>query len=166
MLRSIRVPALVLAGLVIAGALGAGCQVDKNNTSTASASSKDSLYTRLGGEPAIRAVVDDFVAYAAPDPAVNFTRKGHPNEWQATDANVAKFKKHLVQFMSKATGGPQTYEGRDMVTAHTGMGITNEEFNAIAGDLKKALDKNNVPSNLQSELIAVVETTRAQIVGK
>ena len=54
----------------------------------------------------------------------------------------------------------------DMVTVHTGMGITNEEFNAIAGDLKKALDKNNVPSNLQDELIAIVETTRAQIVNK
>jgi len=58
------------------------------------------------------------------------------------------------------------YEGRDMVTVHTGMGITNEEFNAAAGDLKKALDKNGVASNLQTELLAVVETTRAQIVNK
>jgi hemoglobin len=160
-------PALALAGLLAAGVAVAGCQVDKSSSSSTNTSMNgESLYKRLGGEPAIRAVVDDFVAYAAPDPAVNFTRKGHPNEWQATDANVAKFKKHLVQFISKATGGPQTYEGRDMVTAHTGMGITNEEFNAIAGDLKKALDKNNVPSNLQDELIAVVETTRAQIVNK
>jgi len=161
--RSIRVPALVLAGLLVAGVAGVGCQTDKSSSSS---TSTKSLYERLGGEPAIRAVVDEFVAYAAPDPAVNFTRKGHPNEWQATDANVAKLKKHLVQFISQATGGPKMYEGRDMVTVHTGMGITNEEFNAIAGDLKKALDKNNVPSNLQNELIAVVETTRAQIVNK
>jgi len=141
--------------------------VDKNSSSSTNKTmGGKSLYERLGGEPAIRAVVDDFVAYAAPDPAVNFTRKGHPNEWQPTDANVAKLKRHLVQFIAKAAGGPQTYEGRDMVTVHTGMGITNEEFNAAAGDLKKALDKNNVPSNLQDELIAVVETTRAQIVNK
>jgi len=163
--RSIRVPALVLAVLLVAGVTGIGCQMDKSSSSSTTVGGK-TLYERLGGEPAIRAVVDDFVANAAPDPAVNFTRKGHPNEWQATDANVAKLKKHLVQFFSKVTGGPQTYEGRDMVTVHTGMGITNEEFNAIAGDLKKALDKNNVPSNLQDELMAVVETTRAQIVNK
>ena len=165
MIRSIRVPALVLAGLLVAGL--AGCQVDKNSSSSTNKTvGGKTLYERLGGEAAIRAVVDDFVAYAAPDPAVNFTRKGHPNEWQATPENVAKLKRHLVQFIAKATGGPQTYEGRDMVTVHTGMQITDPEFTAAAGDLKKALDKNNVPSNLQDELIAVVETTRAQIVGK
>src|SRR5439155_23353082 len=52
-----------------------------------------SLYDRLGGENAIRAVVDDFVPRAAADEKVNFTRKGIVgHEWQATPENVAKFK--------------------------------------------------------------------------
>ena len=62
----------------------------------------------MNSQPAIRAVVDDFVANAAPDPAVNFARKGTPREWQATPENVAVLKRHLVQFFSKVTGGPQT----------------------------------------------------------
>src|SRR5687768_1154592 len=59
---------------------------------TMAPSGMKTLYERLGGEPAVTAVVEDFVGRAAADPKVNFTRKGTPYEWQATDANVAKLK--------------------------------------------------------------------------
>src|SRR5262245_38978531 len=58
------------------------------------------LYDRLGGEKAVTAVVDDFVARAAKNPKVNFTRKGTDAEWEASQENVARLKKHLVQFVS------------------------------------------------------------------
>jgi hemoglobin len=127
--------------------------------------SDKSLYERLGGHEAVVAVIDDFVGRAAADPAVNFTRKGHPNQWDATPDNVAKLKKHLVQFVEKATGGPATYEGRDMLSVHTGMQITEAEWNAIVADLKATLDKFKVPEKEQGELIAIVATTHDQIVG-
>ena len=123
-----------------------------------------SLYERLGGEPAVTAVVDEFVARAASNPAVNFTRKGTSREWQATPENVAKLKKHLVQFVCSVAGGPQTYEGRDMKTVHEGMQITNAQFDAIAGDLQGALAKFNVPQKEQDELLGAVGTLRGQIV--
>jgi hypothetical protein len=37
---------------------------------------KKSLYDRIGGEAALTKVVDDFVAKAAANPKVNFTRNG------------------------------------------------------------------------------------------
>src|SRR5580692_6651145 len=77
-----------------------------------------SLYDRLGGHDAVVAVVDDFVGRAAGDPKVNFTRVGHPNHWDATPENVDKLKKHLVQFVSGATGGPKDYAGKDMAGVH------------------------------------------------
>src|SRR5687767_7359672 len=40
------------------------------------------LYERLGGEAAIVAVVDDVVARSAANPAINFTRRGTPRDWQ------------------------------------------------------------------------------------
>jgi len=123
-----------------------------------------SLYERLGGEPAITAVVADFVGRAAADPAVNFTRKGTAKEWDATPENVENLKKHLVQFIAMAAGGPQTYEGKEMKTAHAGMGITDAEFDALAGDLKASLVTFNVPQKEQDELLAVVGTTRKEIV--
>src|SRR6187200_384729 len=75
-----------LAALVIIGLL-VGCESWKKDhpkdMSKAGGMQGKSLYDRLGGEPAIRAVVDDFVPRAANDAKVNFTRKGVPGaEWQ------------------------------------------------------------------------------------
>jgi len=148
-------------------ALAAGCKSESHDHRMSSESKMmdgKSLYERLGGEPAITAVVDDFVGRAAADPKVNFARKGTSMEWQATPQNVAHVKMRLVQFISKAAGGPQKYEGRDMKSVHNEMKITTAEFNAIAADLKASLDKFKVPAKEQSELMAAVEGTRKDIV--
>lgn len=123
-----------------------------------------SLYERLGGEPAVTAVVDDFVGRAAGDPAVNFTRKGTDAEFNATPEAVAHLKKMLVQFVSMATGGPKQYDGRSMKSAHRNMKVTDAEFNAIAGDLKATLVKFNVPEKEMNELLTIVGSTRKDIV--
>lgn len=118
-----------------------------------------SLYERLGGESAVTAVIDDFVGRAASNPKVNFFRDG---KFKNTD--VPKLKKHLVQFVSMATGGPSKYEGRDMKTSHAGMKITNAEFGAIAGDLSATLDQFKVPAKEKNELMTIVSGTKGAIV--
>ena len=159
--RLVSLAALVLA----AGIVSSGCEMfESSSKSDTTASSTASLYDRLGQEPAIKAVVDDFVTRAAANPKVNFFRKGQPREWKPADADVATFKTRLVEFIGMATGGPQKYEGKDMKTAHTGMKITNDEFNALAADLTASLTKHDVPVKEQAELLAIVETTRKDIV--
>ena len=158
--RPLSLTALVLA----AGCLSSGCEMFDSSSKGDSASSTSSLYDRLGGAPAIRAVVDDFVARAAENPRVNFFRKGQSREWRPSDADVATFKTRLAQFIGMATGGPEKYEGKDMKTAHTGMKVTNDEFNALAADLSASLNKLGVPVKEQAELLAIVETTRKDIV--
>jgi len=138
------------------------------------AQAKQTLFERLGGEQGIAAIVDDFTARALQDPRVNWQRKGvttarlfHHNQavnWTSTEQNVATFKEHLVQFISLATGGPAQYQGKGMKEAHGNMHITNPEFDAAVGDLKAALDKAQVPNKEQKELLAIVESTRPQIV--
>jgi hemoglobin len=129
------------------------------------ATEEKTLYERLGGEPAIKAVIDEFVTLGAADPKVNFVRKGTDKEWQPTPEDLDTLKKHLVQFVSVASGATDvTYEGRDMKSVHEGMKISNVEFDALAGDLKAALDKFNVPEKEQNELLTIVGTTRGQIV--
>ncbi len=124
-----------------------------------------SLYERLGGQAAISAVVDDFVPRAAANPAVNFTRQGQPRTWEATPENVAKLKKHLVQFVSVATGATDViYEGRDMVAAHQGLNITDAEFDALAADLAASCDKLGVPAKEKEELLAIAGSTRGTVV--
>jgi hemoglobin len=122
------------------------------------------LYDRLGGDQAIRAVVDDLVARAAADPKVNFTRKGTPKEWKPTPENVEHVKKMLVELIASATGGPQKYTGKSMKDVHAGMKITHAEFDALAADLKATLDKFKVPAREQDELMKIVAATAPDIV--
>lgn len=156
---------LALAALVF---VGTACQdKDKSGSgSTAMDKSGKPLWDRLGGEPAVRAVVDDFVGRAVKDDKVNFFRKGTPKEWKPTDAQVATFKQRLVEFISMASGGPLKYKGRDMATAHEGMQITSAEFDALAADLAASLDHFKVPAKEKNELLTAVAGTKGQIVGK
>lgn len=134
------------------------------------------LYERLGGEEGITAIVDDFVPRAIQDPRVNWERKGvkrggflfrrDPGPiWDSTPQNVSVVKKHMIQFLSLATGGPARYDGKEMKASHSGMEITNAEFDAAIGDLKATLDRLQIADREQKELLAIVETTRPQVVS-
>ena len=125
---------------------------------------RGTLYERMGGESAVRAVVNDFVSRAAADPAVNFTRQGHANAWQPTPQNMERLKQRLVEFIATTAGGPMQYRGNDMVTAHRGMAITNVEFDALAGHLRAALEVNDVPRREREELLKAAATLRSAVV--
>jgi len=138
------------------------------------AEAKQSLFVRLGGEKGITAIVDDFTDRALQDPRVNWQRKAiahgglfhrtKSEEWAPTPQRVSYLKLHLVQFISLATGGPAKYEGKDIKGAHASMRISNPEFDAAVGDLKAALDKLQIPNKEQKELLAIIESTRPEIV--
>jgi hemoglobin len=136
---------------------------------------KKSLFERLGETDGLSAIVDDFINRALADPRVNWERKGVKRsalsltwkrdvEWKPSDENVARMKAHITQFLALATGGPAKYEGKEMKQTHAGLRITNTEFDAAVGDLKATLDKLTIPTQEQKELLAIVESTRPQIV--
>src|SRR5262249_17811596 len=90
---------------------------DGSTNKAAQAENKMTLYDRLGGEQGITAVVDDFTPRMLQDPRVNFPRTGvkrggfslQRNQsvtWQTTPENVTQLKKHFVQFLALASGGP------------------------------------------------------------
>lgn len=119
------------------------------------------LWDRLGGESAVTAVVHDFVALAAPDPRVNFLRDG---KYTLDAAGVANLERKLVELVSAVSGGPLKYTGGDMKAVHAGMGITDAQFDAIAGDLIAVLKKYKVPKAEADELVAAVASTRSAMV--
>ena len=136
---------------------------------------KLALFDRLGGDKGLTNIVDDFTPRVMQDPRVNWPRKGvkragglfHREEslaWNPTPENVANLKKHFIQFLALATGGPAKYDGKEMKSAHAGMRISNPEFDAAIGDLKASLDKLQVPNKEQKELLSIIESTRPEIV--
>jgi hemoglobin len=146
--------------------------VKSDDPKAAQVDTKMPLYDRLGGEKGITALVDDFLPRALQDPRVNWARNGvksgvfrrKKNAWTATDESITLLKKHMVQFIALATGGPAQYDGKEMKTSHDGMQITNPEFDAVIGDLKATLDKLQVPNKEQKEFLAIIESTRPLIV--
>lgn len=116
-----------------------------------------SLYERLGGKPAISAVVDQFVANNAADNRIN-------RRFAKTD--IPKLKGHLVDQICAATGGPCQYTGRDIVTTNKGMNVTAGEFDATGQALVAALDKFNVPPTEKNQLLTAIGGMRNDIVGK
>src|SRR5262245_5267657 len=114
-----------------------------------------SLYDRLGGKDAIKAVVDEFVTRVAADARVNK---------KFAKSNIDRVKFELVEQICSVSGGPCKYTGLDMKTAHKNMGVTEGEFNALVEDLVGALDKFNVGEKEKGDLLKILGTTKPQIV--
>lgn len=155
------------AFLLFGTVLGAGCHRGYGGgaappvpaavaPAAAAAAAGPSLYTRLGGLDAIRAVVADFHGRMMADARISSMFRG---------ADAEDFKGKLTDQICQATGGPCVYRGRSMRAAHTGMNITNEQFDALVGDLVAALNHFNVPQPEQSELLGILGGLRGEIVG-
>jgi hemoglobin len=114
-----------------------------------------SLYERLGGQDAIMAVIDAFVARVAGDARINA-------KFARTD--VPRLKAMLVDQVTEVTGGPAAYKGRGMEETHDGMGVTSGEFDALVGDLRETLEELEVSAPEQTELLAILAPLRAEIV--
>ena len=124
---------------------------------SAEAAKGPSLYTRLGGKPAIRAVVEDFVGNVAGDPRINK---------QFGKANLPRLRRLLAEQICAGTGGPCKYTGRSMKEAHKMLGITGKDFGALVEDLQTSLKKFGVPAKEQGELLAILGPMKRDIVTR
>lgn len=155
----------VAALAFISAAIACAPKAEKTADSAAAAPAVEaprSLYDRLGGTTSIASVVDGFVANVAADTRINkfFTHV-------AKDTSAMKaFKQKLVDQICQGTGGPCAYTGKDMKTAHQGMGLTNADFDALVEDLVKALDSAGVQQKEKDELLAILGPMRTDIVTK
>jgi len=114
-----------------------------------------SLYERLGGTEAIKAVALAFEQRAAKDDRINqkFAR-----------TNLERLTKEFVDQLCQDTGGPCTYTGLSMKQAHTNMGVTNGEWDAFVEDFIATLDGFNVGKAEQNELLNILGPMKPDIV--
>ena len=124
-------------------------------------SAQPSLYERLGGVYPIAAVVDDFIDRIMDDPRLN----ANPMVDEAHHrVSRAGFKYLVTEMVCWATGGPQKYTGRGMRESHERLAITAGEWGAFMDDLRQTFDKFGVPAAERAELVAIVESTKGDIV--
>jgi hemoglobin len=120
------------------------------------------VYKSLGGKKAIVAIVDEFVARVATDNRIN----GFFKDTASDPARLTKFKKNLADQICEATGGPCKYTGKDMKSAHAGMGISDDNFDALVQDLVASLDKFGVKNGDKQALLGVLGPMQKDVVGK
>lgn len=121
------------------------------------------LYDRLGGLKGITVVVDDFINRLVANkqlnknPAINAGRKSSP-------APYLKFQ--VSQLVCEVSGGPCKYTGKAMKESHAHLNISEKEWDVMAGEFKKSLDKYKVPAGEQQELFDIVGKTKGDIVAR
>jgi hemoglobin len=124
------------------------------------AAQQPTLYKRLGGYDALAAVTDDFLGRLTADTQLKRFFIGHNTE------ALKVIRQHIIDFLCQTTGGPCAYHGRDMKTAHTGLGITEDDWSAMVKDLTATFDKFKVPDKERGEVLSAVSGLKADIVGK
>jgi hemoglobin len=145
---------VVVSSFVILGLLAAAGQPQEKPAGP-------SLYDRLGGVYPISAVVDDFIERVYVNPTLN----ANPAIDRARNPmRKAGLKVQVATLVCQVTGGPCKYVGKTMKESHAGFGITPKEWDALLVDFRASLDKFKVPAAEQAELVAIVESTKPDIV--
>jgi hemoglobin len=114
------------------------------------------LFTRIGGMGAVNAAVDLFYQKVMQDPRINFFFR---------HIDMEKQSGKLKAFMAFAFGAPLPYSGQALRAAHQHMQLTEEHFNAVAEHLVGTLQELQVPTPLIEEVVAVVLTTKNEVLN-
>lgn len=116
------------------------------------------LYERLGGYDAIAAVAANLLPRLVGDDALGrfWAHRG--------DDGIRREGQLLIDFLCDKSGGPLYYTGRDMLTSHKGMRISDSDWTAFISHLEATLDHFEVPAPERAEVLAFIDSTRSDIV--
>ncbi|HLH44240.1 MAG TPA: group 1 truncated hemoglobin [Bryobacteraceae bacterium] len=114
------------------------------------------LYDQIGGEPAVRAAVEQFYARLLADPMIG-------PFFENTDRT--RLKAHQFAFLSQALGGPQRYSGAAMSRAHARLRIEQRHFDAVVAHLAETLRELGVSQQLVAQAMQAIAPLASQIVN-
>jgi hemoglobin len=113
-------------------------------------------YDRIGGGPAVSAVVDTLYARLTVDPQV-----GHYFE----NVSLPEQKRHMILMLTKVLGGPDTYDGRALDEAHQPLGISDADYDRVGETLMGILGEVGVPDDVQGRVGEVLGSVRPLVVS-
>jgi hemoglobin len=121
-----------------------------------------SLFDRLGGTNGITKIVDDVVEAHMNNPAIKVRFLPYKDQTE----RMALIKKHTIDFFSAGSGGQVEYKGRDMVSTHTGMNISEAEYMHVMDDILLVLNKHGVDADSQKDVLAILWSLKGMIIAK
>jgi len=113
-----------------------------------------SMYDELGGEAALRAVIDDFVDRMFGDLMIGFLFR---------NADRVRIKEMEFQHAAAHLGGPVQYGGQPLRQAHAKHRIMGGQFARRRELLRRTLQDHHAPEHVIAAWIAHTESLRAEV---
>ncbi len=119
--------------------------VEDNANAGAQPYEGERLAAAFGGRDGIRAIADRTIELSEADPRIAGIFASH---------DTVRIKRTLGEQFCYLLGAGCDYTGRDMRTAHAGLGTTRADLNALVENLQAAMREANVPFAAQNKLLA------------
>ena len=114
------------------------------------------LYERLGGVERITALAKDVVAAHYTNPLIKSRFE------QIKDRR--KFEQNVADFFCAGSGGPQAYKGKDVLSAHKHMNISEQELIAAIDDIMAAMTKHRYEQAEKNDVLAILYSLKGEVV--
>jgi hemoglobin len=159
---SFRIPAtaaIAFASIIVSVLLllAPGCRMNSLPQPVTSIPGDTTFYGRLGDSAGVAAIMDSLLVQLRADPAI-------AHYFTAIDTGT--FKLQMAQQLCQLAGGPCTYTGQDMATAHHGLNISQSDFNAFISDYLNAMNAAGVADSDQQKVLTLIVSYQSDIVGK
>ena len=112
-------------------------------------------YERIGGGPAVGAVVDELYR--------RLTADEHLTHY-FQDVSLPELKRHQALMITTILGGPNRYDGRPLDEAHTPLGISDADYDRVGAHLMSCLQDAGVPHDIQGRVGDALGQVRGSIV--
>jgi hemoglobin len=112
------------------------------------------LFDDLGGEPALRKIIDRFVDRIFDDVMIGFFFR---------NARRERIKQKEYEFAAQHLGAPVVYSGRALDEAHRAHPIMGGQFLRRLTILKETLEAAGVPEHVKKHWLAHTEAMRPQV---
>ena len=114
------------------------------------------LYEAFGQREGIGSLMNDFVQRLRADPRIGS---------HFAETRLDHLASQLGDQLCQLAGGPCTYQGPDMKTAHDSMDVTRADFNALVEVLQQSMDAQGIPFFRQNQMLALLAPMHKDVVN-
>ena len=114
------------------------------------------LYERLGSRDGITRITRELIRNHLANPLVNIRYS------QIKDMD--RLERNVIDFFCAGAGGPETYGGKDLLSTHRGMNVSEQEFVTVIDDAMAALATCGVDGPTSNEVLAVLWSMKGDVI--
>lgn len=115
------------------------------------------LAAAFGGREGIQRIADRTVELSEADPRIGEIFVSH---------DMVRLKRTLGEQFCYLLNAGCDYSGRDMRTAHAGLGATRADLNALVENLQQAMREEGVPFAAQNKLLAKLAPMSGEVIER